>query len=362
MAIYAPEIRRQGFEIRVLVLEVKDGNPEARRLSDAGIAVDFVPIDRLKRLDQMAALLRYVRKLAPGVIHAHLESAIIAGGLARRVLGIPSVATLHTLLHPTGLSRGSARLWLMHKTLIHGYDRVICLSHAAEAFARSHGLARAPLTMLHNGIDLAPFSRPPTREARTAGRAALGLPADAPVIAAVSVLRREKGIHRLIEAMAAIRQALPEARLLVVGDGDEMDALRDQAAAAGLGGAILFTGYREDVAELLALADLFAHPTVFDALPTVVIEAMAAGLPVVASRVGGVPDMVRDGIEGRLVPPDDAPALAEAIIALLADSEARAVASRAARTRAWETFSLEGQVAELGEIYDALIAQGRAAG
>ncbi|HEX6200036.1 MAG TPA: glycosyltransferase, partial [Thermoanaerobaculia bacterium] len=143
----------------------------------------------------------------------------------------------------------------------------------------------------------------------------------------------------------------------VVGDGPERRRLEERAASAGLGEAVAWTGFRRDVPALLAAADLFVLPSRDDALPTVLLEAQAAGVAVVASRAGGVPEIVDDGATGVLVPPGEAAALARAVSALLADPAARGRLAQAGRRRARERFSMDAWLARLEAVYGEVLGR-----
>jgi glycosyltransferase involved in cell wall biosynthesis len=357
VAAYAPELRRLGFDVRVVALQERDGDPLAAALREAGIEVRLVRVDRLARLDQAAGVFRALARLKPDLIHAHLQFSGILGPLIGGALGVPVVATLHTLEHSDPSWTGKARFWLMHRLLAGRAARVVCLTPTAAALARSTALKRATLEVMANGIDLTPYV-PRSAETRARLRAEFGIPRAAPLIVVVAVLRPLKGVDRLIAAMESIRTDHPAARLLVVGDGEARPALVEQVRTAGLEDAVVFAGRRDDIPEVLAAADVFVLPTLFDALPTVIMEAMAARLPVVASATGGIPDMVVDGVEGLLVPPGDVGALARAVSRLLADRELARALGTAARGRAERCFSLTGQAARQAELYDHLIAAG----
>ena len=353
LTAYAQEIQRQGHDVIVVVLKDRDGNPEAKRLSAAGIPVQMLRIDKLRRVDQIKHALQRLRELKPDIIHAHLEVSSIVAGLASAIIGVPVVSTLHTLDHPQRIDRASARLWVMNRILSDLYDRVICLSKAIEESARTHGLARAPLITLSNGIEIEVFDRVGTP--RQEIRKNFNIPSNAPLVVTIAVLRAPKGIDRLIRAMTIVRSRVPDSRLLIVGDGEERERLVALTAERGMVETVTFAGFREDVPDLLRAADVFVLPTLWDALPTVVIEAMAARIPVVASRVGGIPDMVSDGIQGRLIPPDDPSALGEAIAEILKDDLMRGAMAMAARHRTESDFSIVGQVGKLTALYRELV-------
>jgi glycosyltransferase involved in cell wall biosynthesis len=187
-------------------------------------------------------------------------------------------------------------------------------------------------------------------------RAELGISGDALVIVTVAVLRPPKGVDKLIAAMTEVLRSVPSARLLIVGDGSERQRLEQQTRDAGISHAVVFAGFRDDVFDLLKASDVFVLPTLFDALPTVVIEAMFASLPIIASRVGGLPDMLDDGVEGELVPPGDVQALATSILKMLKESERREAAGAAALRRAQTCYSLPSQVRKLADLYDDVAA------
>lgn len=358
LCAYAPHLRALGKPVSVLVLSDRNGNPRAHTLREAGIPVRLVPVDKLRRLDQISTFVRALRAERPMLVHAHLEFSSLLSAATRRLHGAPVVATLHTLETPTLANRDGMRRLVMHKALDRCADRVLCLSVAAKTLMRQNGLAHAPIDVIPNGIDIEAF-RPAQPATRAAVRRELGLSPDAPVILTVAVLRPAKGIDRLVTALAAVRQHHPDVELLVVGDGPQLAALQRQAAEEGVADCVRFTGFRSDIAAIMGAADVFVLPTLDDAQPTVVMEAMACGVPVIASAVGGIPEMMQDDDAGILVPPNDVVALAEALGALLADPARRQRMSAAARRTAVLRFSLERQAARLNALYDDLIGGAR---
>lgn len=173
----------------------------------------------------------------------------------------------------------------------------------------------------------------------------------------MSVLREGKGIEVLLDAIPAVLADHPDARFVIVGDGPLREALEARAVDRVVD-RVTWTGFRRDVPELLAASDLFVLPSLGDAYPTVLMEAMAAGLPVVSTRVGGIPEIVEDGRTGRLVPPGDAAALAKAISGLLDSPGEREALGRAARAEAERRFSTKTWVERLGEVYEQAAPKG----
>ena len=191
-----------------------------------------------------------------------------------------------------------------------------------------------------NGVEV-PADDP---AARGRIRAELGL-GDAPVLITTSRLHPQKGHRHLLDALAGLRKALPALRLLIVGDGVERPNLEAQARQLGIADAAVFTGFRSDVADLLRAADLFVLPSLREGMPNTALEAMAVGLPVVASAVGGVPEVVVGGETGLLVPAGDAGSLRDAIARLVTERDLAGRMGRAGRERVREQFSVERMLA-----------------
>ena len=220
--------------------------------------------------------------------------------------------------------------------------------------AELSGLPRTAIHVIHNGIELEAFSRPELFERRPVLRRELGfLSADRPVLVP-SVLREAKGHEVLIEAVPALKARVPRARVVLAGAGEREAALR--RLACPYGDAVLFLGARRDIPELLAASDLVVLPSMAEGLPTALIEAAAAGRPVVATRVGGAPEVVKQGRTGILVPPNNPAALADAMATLLLDPERAQRLGQVARQLAKQRFSLELQVSRTMALWSDVIA------
>jgi glycosyltransferase involved in cell wall biosynthesis len=225
-------------------------------------------------------------------------------------------------------------------------DRVIAVSEATARFHRRWNLVRTSrLDVVPNFVDVDRFDRvPPGTRERLRGAWGIG-PHDV-ALGAVGSLIAEKGLDHLVAALRTVRAAVPHARLVLAGDGPfaYTARLRAQAARLEVDEAIFWLGHREDIPEILSALDVFVLASLDEALPMAVLEAMAAGLPVVAAAVGGVPEIVGQEDTGLLVPPRDAPALASALIALARDPGRRHRLGTAGRQRALERFSAATQV------------------
>jgi glycosyltransferase involved in cell wall biosynthesis len=248
---------------------------------------------------------------------------------------------------------------MMWQTLRHFSDRIIAVSEETRQHHIRHAhFAPHKTVTLYNGINLAPFEAAGASE-RQAIRQELGIPPDVPVLTTVAVLRRPKGIHYMLEALPQIVQAVPEVRYLIVGDGEQRATLRDLAAAQGVAEQVIFAGSRSDVPAVLAASDIFVLPTLTEALPTVLAEAMGARKPIIASAVGGVPEMIERERNGLLVPPAEPQRLAEACIRLLRNPAAAQMMGHTGRTIAHERFEITLQARRLGILYQELLTNRR---
>jgi len=215
------------------------------------------------------------------------------------------------------------------------------------------------IVVIPNGVDLEPFDVPADA---AAVRLALGFEADAPLITVVSRVTRLKGLEQFIGAASIVAERHPRARFLIAGEPAADDhaylaSLQRLAARVGLSDRIVFAGLRRDVPALLKASTIAVMPSLNEALSNALLEAMAAGAPLVATRVGGTPEAVIDGETGVLVPPDDVPALARAIGRMLEDPAAIAALGHAARRRVEERFSLQTMVGATGQLYVDLLRQ-----
>ncbi|MGH8915444.1 MAG: glycosyltransferase [Acidimicrobiia bacterium] len=337
------------FECRVAVLQVREGNPVADEIRDLGVPVDVVRVDRLRSLRGHARLLRYLLAYRPSIVHTHLEFSGTLGGIYGRLVGATPIGTIHTFAVGKA-PRETKRLGLMWFSLRRAHVKVIAPSRSGMTHARTVGRIPAErMVVMHNGVDLDKFR--PASASRALVREQLGIAGEARLLVTVAVLRRGKGIDDLISAMPEIIESIPDAVALIVGDGAQRLALQRLTEDAGMAGRVVFAGSRHDVPALLSASDVFVLPTHEDLLPSVVAEAMAAGLPVVASDVGGLRDMVGDDSTGVLYPAGDIAALTEACVDLLDDGPRRELMGRAGRLVAQDKFDIRKHVDALRRLY-----------
>jgi glycosyltransferase involved in cell wall biosynthesis len=236
-------------------------------------------------------------------------------------------------------------------------DRVVANADAVKRWLVDEGYDERRITVIRNGIDTARFGTK-----ATPGRLhhELGLLPDAPLIAVLSRVSPIKGLEFFLEAAAVVGAKVPEARFLIVGKAAAPDAayqrqLEAYANHLGLGGRLVFTGLRMDVPEVLDEVAVSVLPSLSEGLSNVLLESMAAGVPVVATRVGGTPEVIEDGVTGMLVPPRDTGALVRAILAILEDRELTNRLGRAGRERVVERFSVHEMVRQTEQLYARLL-------
>jgi glycosyltransferase involved in cell wall biosynthesis len=334
-----------GIDLHVAYLQGVDESPAAARLLAQGVEPVLVPITLLHDPRGFGRVLRHVRRVRPDVVHTHLGYADLLGGMAARTLRIPFFSTLHVMAWDEhGRDAVKNRLMAAARRRAH---KVIAVSEAARGAYLATGWDRPEHVVVeHNGI--------PGRARSGAGaavREGLGLGPDDLVVTMLAVLREGKGHDVAIEAVAALRERFGALRLLVLGEGPYRPEI--ERMAAPLGDGVVLAGQRNDVMDVLDATDVLLHPTRIDALPTSLIEAAAAGLPVVATDVGGVPEIVEDGVGGVLVPaPPAAGPVAEALGRLLEDPDRRAAMGAAARRTFEERFTAERWAQRLRERYE----------
>ena len=298
-------------------------------------------------LPALWALYALFRRWRPDVVHSHLYPAHLHATLAGQLAGVPAlISTAHTLIVRPGDP------WLLGLTR----GRVIAVSQAAKALLVGAGVPPGRVRVIYNGIEPRYFED--QTEAARRIRQELGIAADAPVVGMIARLSPEKGHDVFLQVAREVAARRPDARFLVVGAGPLSAELQQLSAALGLAEQVIFTGARRDVTALNHVIDVFLLPSREEALPLAVLEAMAAERPVVATAVGGVPEVVVDGETGFLCQPGERAPLARAVLALLERPELRAALGRRGRRRAASRFGVERMVQETARYYQATIAAG----
>jgi len=352
LAAVAPLLEAQGVKIHVIT---QRNNANLKPFE----VIDGVPVHRLPMLGPKAAAsliftlvaLPLLRRLRPHLIHAHgLFSPATTAVAAKRLFGIPIVAkvmrggSLGDLTHLRRETLGEQRIAAIGR----GVDTFITISREIDEELAEIGVLSDRRQFIPNGVDVERFS-PLSADQKRDLRVSLGLP-DGPIAIFTGRLDPEKRVDHLISIWPVVRKNHPEALLLLLGTGSEEAKLK-QLAGAG----VQFLGRVEDVAPYLQAADLFVLPSATEGLSNALLEALAAGLPTVATEIGGASDVIEHGSSGWLIPPDDVPALQEGILTLLADADRRNCLGHRGRERVVEHYALPATASHLRELYDHLI-------
>jgi glycosyltransferase involved in cell wall biosynthesis len=315
------------------------------RLTEAGVRLLTLQRTSPAAVWAWRPLVQLLRRERIDVLHAHKFGSNVWGTVVGRIARVP-VVVAHE--HSWSYEGQAVRRFLDREVVGRGADAFVAVSREDERrMASVEGVDPSVIRFIPNGIP---------EQLRRGGdvRAELGIDPGAPVIGAVGQLREEKRLDVLLEAVRALLPRFPGLVVLLPGAGPEEGALR--AAAAGLDG-VRFLGLRDDIPDVLAALDLAVLCSHREGSPLSVMEYMAAGLPVVATRVGGVPDLIADGVHGLLVAPGDARALADAIGALLDDPARRAEMGALARERQRAEFDLDVMVGRVQALYEELFAR-----
>ncbi|RPH92904.1 MAG: glycosyltransferase [Calditrichaeota bacterium] len=298
--------------------------------------VDFALLRRVKD---------FIRTEEIDIVMTTLFYADVIGALAGHAGGATGVFSWETISSPKWLV--PHRYWA-YRYAIRKADKVISVSRAtADWLVNQRHVPADKVMIIPYGVNLKKFNPVPA----SLRRRDIGLTDTDLVFGQVSRLTEQKGHRYLIEAAARIVQVLPQAKFVLVGDGPLRAALEDQVRRLGVEKQFLFLGFRQDVADLLPLFDVFVLPSLYEGLPNVVLEAMACALPVIATPADGTKEAVIDQQTGYLVPIGDVDALADKMIAVGSDLQLRRILGKAGRERVEREFSLEGQVNQFESLY-----------
>jgi glycosyltransferase involved in cell wall biosynthesis len=316
---------------------------------ELGVELRVVP--RVSRRGHLGTglpeFVRVLRAERPAVFHAHLPAPLTGkyGLVAAALSGVAAVVATAHLLDDT---RPEWRTRLNHRLAAACVSRYLAVSEGVARRLRIHfRVPERKIQVVRNGVDAERFRR----AADPGLRASLAGGGERPIVLTIARLDPQKGHVHLLAAAAEV----PDAVFLLAGEGGERPRLEAQARALGIAGRVRFLGHRDDVPELLAACDLLVLPSLYEGLPLSVLEAMAAGRPVVATAVGGTDEAVVHGETGLLVPAAAPAALAEAIRHLLGDPVRAARLGQAGRARASREFSLARMIREVAGVYDELL-------
>ena len=303
-------------------------------------------------LAQQARLARHIARRRVQIVHAYnFYGNVFAIPPARLVAPVVIASIRDCAPYLTAMQKRVQRYACQFA------DRILVNADAVKDWLVKDGYDPSSITIIRNGVDLSRFDARPDPQRL---RRELGVPDGTPLVAVVSRLTRLKGLEHFLEAAAAISTRVPDARFLVVGETSPMDRaylgeLQQYAERLGVADRVMFTGLRTDIPALLASVNVAVMPSLNEALSNVLLESMAAGAPTVATRVGGTPEALVDGVTGLLVPPADTTALATAIVRLLNNPSLATHLGRAARLRIADAFSVKRMVSATEDLYLELL-------
>jgi len=352
---------RRRFE-PLLVLPEEGGF--SRKAREIGVETLVLPamirFEEGYRLSRLPRMLRSVYELAKiakrksvRIIHSNSPRTAYLGGTAARIAGVRSVTHVRDI-HLNPFSDGRKARFLGRLS-----DAIVAVSSATKApIVSATPSLEAKTKVIYNGIDITKLDELPQRDVRPE----LGVEKDAPLIGSVGLLHPVKGPDVLIRAAARLKKSFPALKVLLVGDvllkQDETykQELAELAGKESLGDVIMFTGFREDVFDLMRAMDVFVHPAVYpDPLPRALLEAGALRRPIVATDVGGVPEIVEHGRSGLLVEPSNPEALADAVASLLSDRKKATALGAEARRKIERSFSLAQHVENMTALYEEVL-------
>ncbi len=350
MARFAPS-----FGVTPHVCSFRGGDVFEAGLIRIGVPVLITPFSKLYGPDGFHALwkvVRYIRDHRIDIVHAFQTNPNILGALAGKICGT-KVITSRRDMGDFGM-RGSGRLASFETKVINRLaDRIMANSQAAlDAAVAIENIPRHKMVLVYNGMDGERFAPP---DDRTPLRKALGIDDDRCVFGIVAGHRKVKAVEVALSAFRRVKDVLPDALFLQVGDGPEREFLEGEAKRLSLGDSVRFLGVRPDVERLLPAFDIFLLSSKTESFSNAILEAMAAGLPVIATRVGGNPECVKEGETGLLVPSGSPEEMAKAMLTLARNPDLRRQMGRRGRERILETFSYEKSREDLRRLYHDLL-------
>lgn len=344
--------RRGDLKLSVVLF---NGGRLEQELSELGIPVEVYPEQQWGSARIFSKLMRGFRKDTPQIVHTHKYKDTILASLAAKLCGIPRVVrTVHGLREPfTGMQAFKMNVYETIERTVHRHcvDAIIGVSSQIESTYKTEG-AVSRVTCIRNGIDL---EKKPIQTDRWQTRKELGVDAEACLIGTVGRLTPVKGLSYLLQAVSILLRQRVDLRLLIVGDGVIRKDLEAQAHDLGISENVVFLGHREDTLELMQAMDIFVLPSLSEGIPMALLEAMAVSRPVVASRVGGIPEIITDGIDGYLVEAMDAEGLVNRCRRLIDSPDLARNMGDQARSRVERDFSAAGMTDQVVALYRGLI-------
>lgn len=314
-----------------------------------------ISVYELSRTGILLKLISIIKKEMPDIVHLNMHVPFscffaIFAAKAARIRHI--LATVHSVVVPTSrFPLGASIKRLLSKVLFPNVEKFICDSKKSrDEFCANYAISATRVDVVYPLIDTSAIINTPSSMGALK-RKELGLDGNIPVVGVVSRLVRDKGIGTLIDSVPLIRQRIPDVKLVIVGDGPLMKSLKEQVRGLKLQDRVLFTGFRDDLENVFQAFDVFAMASLHESFPLSILEAMAAGKPVVTTGVGGIPEIVKDGVSGLIVKPDDPASLADAVVSILSDRQRAKRMGEVSKDIVQKNFTLQGAVDKIDLIY-----------
>jgi glycosyltransferase involved in cell wall biosynthesis len=289
-------------------------------------------------------LSQFLKEEAPDIVHCHSRrGADLLGGLAASLADVPAVVSRRV---------DNTEMRILADLRYRPFRKVVAISEAIAEVLRRHDIDEDRIVVIRSAVDAGAFAGQPDC---TAFRQEFGIDEGVFTMAAAGQLIPRKGYRFLLQAVSELMLTHPQFRLIIFGEGFLNSQLRAQAAWLGLGDAVQFVGYRDDLDSFIGCFDLFAHPASAEGLGVAALKAAAAGVPVVGCEAGGMSESVLDGVTGLLVPPEDADALHEGIATLIDDDELRIRMAAAGRERMQNEFSIDTMADKHVALYESVL-------
>lgn len=350
--------KRLGADVSVAWLKGRgELAPEFEAAGCRAIRTDIDPLLPRRIVAAVARMVGVLRRLRPHVVHTHLNKAEVVGNTAARICRVPAVVSSK---HNDDAFLVKPHFRLMHFGLSFGADAIIALSRHVEEYTRKIGVRPSvPIRTLHYGLDAETFARASdpdcSQKLREKFLVAVPMGKRKYLIGTAARLERQKGLQHLIEASALLGARRDDFATVILGEGTLRRELEQLVKDRGLEGRVHLPGRTRDMPSFMKALDVFCLPSLWEGFGLVLLEAMSCGVPVVATEVSAIPEVVADGSTGLLVPPADPKKLADAIGRLLDDAELRSRMAAAGEVRVRSAFGVERMVHETWRLYEEVL-------
>jgi len=345
----AKRINRKKYKIFAACL--REGGPYEDKLRNIGVTVKNFDLKTLVDLRIIPRLVRYIKQNNFDIVETAVFPSDVYGRVSARLANVPVIISTMHRVEDHKQETIYRFLPFVDTVTMALTTKIIAVSGAVKNYLiRRHKIRPEKISMIYNGIDVSKYKR----HVNISGfKKQFNLDPSIPIVAFIGRLVKVKGVSYFLEAAASVLRSGKKAQFLVIGDGPLKQSLVKQTQKLGIDQHVFFIGFRKDIPRVLSFIDILVVPSLWEGLPLVVLETMSAGKPIIAAEVGGIPEAVRNGETGILVPPKNPEALTGAINDLLADPKKRKEMGDKAKQRAVQLFDVERMVKEYENLYDA---------